>query len=267
MNKDLTIKERAALLMSLMSNSSSTQMPTKEAREALKILNSLQTNTSKTKGPSKIIKNPVTNTKVTMTQNPNARGGNDVSFTTGRGYSRPGRPNSPMQLKGIQATLNQMLSEIPIKGTAGDSRYTATPIYDEKDLDRSLSGRGSNEGQRAKAYRRMTKGAFSLPPDNDTMRGNRLGESRWQPRGAKSRYAKAVHYDLTDVLKQLGIKGATRAAVQNIPVVGKYLQAYMTAEDMIKGVTGKSPTGESIKFAQESIKDQSMPRPATLMIR
>lgn len=265
MNKELTINERAALLMSLMSNSSSTQMPTKEAREALKILRSLQTNTSKTKGPSKIIKNPVTNTKVTMGQYPNvAGGGNDISFTTGTGYSRPGRPNSPMQLKGIQATLNQMLSEIPIKGTAGDSRYTAMPIHDDKDI---LSGRNSHENQRAKAYRRMTKGAFTLPPDNDVMRGNRLGESRWQPRGAKSRYAKAVHYDLTDVLKQLGIKGATRTAVQSIPAVGKYLQMYLTAEDTIKGLTGKSPTGESIKFAQESIKDQSMPRPATLMIR
>jgi len=267
MNKELTIKERAALLMGLMSNSSSVQMPTKEAREALKILNSLQTNTSKTKGPAKIIKNPVTNTKVVMSQNPNAGGGNDVSFTTGRGYQRPGKPNSPTQLQGIQATLNQMLSEIPIKGTTGDSRYTASPIFDEKDLDRSLSGRGSYEGQRARAYRRMTKGAFALPPDTETMRGNRLGESRWQPRGAKSRYAKAVNYDLTDVVKQLGIKGATRTAIRSIPVIGKYLQAYMTAEDTVKGLTGKSPTGESIKFAQESIRDQSMPRPATLMIR
>ena len=134
MNKELTIKERAALLMGLMSNSSSTQMPTKEAREALKILNSLQTNTSKTKGPAKIIKNPVTNTKVVMSQNPNAGGGNDVSFTTRTGYQRPGKPNSPTQLQGIQATLNQMLSEIPIKGTTGDSRYTASPIYDDKDI-------------------------------------------------------------------------------------------------------------------------------------
>ena len=264
MDKKLTIKERAALLMGLMSKSTPTQMPAKDAKEALRILSSLQTNTSKTRGSSKTIKNPVTNTKVVMSQNPNARGGNDVSFTTGSGYERPGKPNSPTKLQGIQATLNQMLSEIPIKGSTGDSRYTASPIYDDKDI---LSGRNSHENQRAKAYRRMTKGAFSLPPDNDTMRGNRLGESRWQPRGAKSRYAKAVHYDLTDVIKQLGIKGATSAAVKSIPVVGKYLQAYMTAEDMIKGVTGKSPTGEFINQAKRSIKDQSIPRPATLMIR
>jgi len=254
--------------MGLMSKSTPAQMPIKEAKEALRILNSLQTNTSKTRGSSKTIVNPVTNTKVSMNQSSSLRGGNDVSFTTASGYERPGgKPNSPTKLQGIQATLNQMLSEIPIKGSTGDSRYTATPIFDEKDLDRSLSGRGSNEGQRAKAYRRMTKGAFTLPPDNDTMRGNRLGESKWQPRGVKSRYAKAVHYDLTDVLKQLGIKGATRAAVRSIPAVGQYLSAYMTAEDTIKGLTGKSPTGESIKFAQKSIKDQSMPRPATLMIR
>jgi len=264
MNKELTIKERAALLMGLMSNSSSAQMPTKEAREALKILNSLQTNTSKTKGHLKTIKNPVTNTKVVMRQNPSAGAGNDVSFTTGTGYQRPVKPNSPTQLQGIQATLNQMLSEIPIKGTTGDSRYTATPIYDDKDI---LSGRNSRENQRALAYRRMTKGAFALPPDNDTMRGNRLGESRWQPRGAKSRYAKAVNYDLTDVVKRLGIKGATRTAVQSIPVIGKYLQAYMTAEETVKGLTGKSPTGEFINHAKQSIKDKSMPRPATLMIR
>lgn len=266
MEKKLSIKERAALLMSLMSNSSSMQVPDKTAKEALKILQSLQENTSTLddKGTTSL-KNPVTRTEVGMTNHGSGRGGgNEIEFTRGGTYGRPAKANTPTQQLGVQATINQLLSEIPIKG-AGDSRYEAHPLSDSKDFEKRLDGY-TGENQRAKAYRRMTKGAFTLPPDNEMMRGNRLGESKWQPRGEKSRYAKAVNYDLTEVLKRLGIKGAQRTAVRMIPGIGQYLSAYMTGEDMFKAITGKSPTGEFINQAQRTIKDQSMPRPATLMM-
>jgi hypothetical protein len=266
MEKKLSIKERAALLMSLMSNSSSMQVPDKTAKEALKILKSLQENTSTLDNKGRTsLKNPVTKTEVGMTNYGSGRGGgNNIDFSRNGSFARPAQVNTPTQQLGVQATINQLLSEIPIKG-AGDSRYEASPVTDSKDFAKRLDGY-KGENQRAKAYRRMTKGAFTLPPDNTMMRGNRLGESKWQPRGEKSRYAKAVNYDLTEVLKRLGIKGAQRTAVRMIPGIGQALSAYMTGEDMFKAVTGKSPTGESIKFADQSIKDQSMPRPATLMM-
>lgn len=266
MAKKLTVKERAALLMSLMSNSSSVQVPDKTAKEALKILKSLQKNTSTLDNEGRTsLKNPVTKTEVGMTNYGAGRGGgNNIEFTRGNSFTRPAKPNTPVQQLGVQATINQLLSEIPIKGK-GDSRYEAQPVTDSKDFAKRLDGY-KGENQRAKAYRRMTKGAFTLPSDNTMMRGNRLGESKWQPRGEKSRYAKAVNYDLTEVLKRLGIKGAQRTALQKIPGIGKYLQTYMTAEDMFKAITGKSPTGEFVNQAQRTVKDQSIPRPATLML-
>jgi len=266
MAKKLTVKERAALLMSLLSNSSSMQVPDKTAKEALKILQSLQQNTSTLDKEGRTsLKNPVTKTEVGMTNYGSGRGGgNNIDFSRNGSFTRPAKPNTPVQQLGVQATINQLLSEIPIKGT-GDSRYEAQPIEDSKDLAKRLDGY-KGENQRAKVYRRMTKGAFTLAPDNTMMRGNRLGESKWQPRGEKSRYAKAVNYDLTEVLKRLGIKAAQRTALQKIPGIGKYLQAYMTAEDMFQAITGKRPTGEFVNQAQSTIKDQSMPRPATLMM-
>lgn len=266
MEKKLTFKERATLLMGLMSKSSPIQVPDKTAKEALKILESLQQNTSTTDNSGRTsLKNPVTKTEVGMTNYGSGRGGgNNIDFSRNDGFARPAKPNTPLQQLGVQATINQLLSEIPIKGT-GDSRYEAQPISDSKDFAKSLDGY-KGENQRAKAYRRMTKGAFTLPPDNAMMRGNRLGESKWQPRGEKSRYAKAVNYDLTEVLKRLGIKGAQRKAVSMIPGIGPYLQTYMTAEDMFKAITGKSPTGEFIDQAKRTIKDQTIPRPATLMM-
>lgn len=261
MNKELTIKERVALLMGLMSNSP-LQIPTADAKQALRILKSLETNTSKTRGSTKSINNPVTNTTVTMDRGPK---GSEVSFKTANGYNRPNKPNTSTQRQGIQATVNQMLSEIPIKGGDGDSRYTAWPLDDEGDLRRR--GRRTHENQRAKAYRRMTKGAFALAPGATDIMGNRIGESRWQPRGEKGRYSKAVNFDLTDVVKQLGIKGAVRKGARYIPQIGPYLQGYLTIEDTFKALTGKSPTREFFPQAKRSIKDQSIPRPATLMIR
>lgn len=267
-NKDnMPVEERAALLMSLMRPPS--QMPTPDAVEANKILQSLRINQPiKFPSGSLVIRNPVTNIEGSMAPKPL---GNYVAFTSNNSYERPNTPNSKIQQLGQNATVNQLVNELPTsrnKTTGVDNRYFFDPIDDEKDWDKARRT-GKPENARNSKYKRSTKGAFNAHPDKDgdwRGHGTRKGETTWQPRNAGGKFGKHVQFDPTDPVKRLGEFAINKGAVRFIPVVGKYIQAAMTADSVFEGVTGKSAIEEFIPQAKRSIKDQSIPRPATLMM-
>ena len=266
-NKDnMSVEERAALLMSLMRPPS--QMPTRDAVEANRILESLRINQPTQVGRTLSIRNPVTNIQGHMIPGPQGR---EVSFTSNGSFSRPNVPNTKLQTLGSNATVNQLINELPTtrnKATGVDNRYTFTPLEDIKDFERLLrTGKRSNS--RNTAYRRSTNGAFNAHVNKDGAmvgHGTRKGETTWQPRNAGGKFGKHVQFDPTDPVRRLGQFAIERGAVRFIPVVGQYIQAAMTADSMFEAVTGKSAVKEFIPQAQRSIKDQSIPRPATLMM-
>jgi len=263
---NMSAEERAALLMSLMRPPD--QMPTRDAIEANRILESLRINQPKNIGGTLSIRNPVTNIQGHMIPGPQ---GHEVSFTSNGSFSRPNVPNTKLQTLGSNATVNQLINELPTsrnKATGVDNRYTFSPLEDIKDFKRSLrTGKRSNS--RNTAYRRSTNGAFNAHTNKDgemVGHGTRKGETTWQPRNAGGKFGKHVQFDPTDPVKRIGKFAIEKGAVRFIPVVGPQLQTMMTADGIIEGITGKSPMKEFMSIAEESIKDQSIPRPATLMM-
>ena len=269
-DKRLTVQERSALLQSLMSQPSKLDLPTKDARQALKIIKSLQQYQPVTlPNGSKSLINPVTNVQAHMVPGPK---GNELSFTTNDSFERPSVPNSRIQALGVRATVNQIADQIPTtrnKAANIDNRYTFTPIQDDKDIMREYdTGRPSN--QRAKAYQRNTKGAFKAHQNMDGTYvgyGTRKADTTWQPRQAGGKFGKFVKFDPADAVRELAKKGVMKAAVQFIPGIGKYLQGMITLDDLIKGATGKGGIQRFVEEANARIKDKTIPRPATLMIR
>jgi len=270
-NKKLTVEERAALFTRLLKISDKLNIPTKQAKEAQKILRSLEvhqpksTSMSDGSGRAVSIKNPVTKTKGSIV-------GGEVMFSVDGSIRRPNTPHSKTALLGIRASVNQLINEIPpVKGNwkPWESKYSAHPITDSKDMEKeSWFNRESNA--RSKAYDRYTKGAFKAQKNKKgelVIHGERINETTWQPRGPKGRYAKHVKFDPKDVIRQLGKVAGQRQLIGRIPYVGKPLQALLTADDVVKGVTGISPTQEFMEQAHRTIKDRSIPRAATLMIR
>lgn len=271
-DKRLTVQERSALLQSLMSQPSKLDLPTKDARQALKIIKSLQKYQPVTLPTgSKSLVNPVTNVQAHMVPGPK---GNEISFTTNNSLQRPSVPNSRIQALGVRATVNQIADQIPITRNKLvdpqiDNRYTFTPIQDEKDIMREYdTGRPSN--QRAKAYQRNTKGAFQAHQNKDGTYvgyGTRKADTTWQPRAAGGKFGKFVKFDPADAVRELSKIGVKKAAVRFIPGIGKYLQGMMTFDDLIRGATGKGSIEFFVEEANARIKDKTIPRPATLMIR
>ena len=263
---NMSAEERAALLMSLMRPPD--QMPTRDAIEANRILESLRINQPKNIGGTLSIRNPVTNIQGHMIPGPQGR---EVSFTSNGSFSRPNVPNTKLQTLGSNATVNQLINELPTsrnKATGVDNRYTFSPLEDIKDFKRSLrTGKRSNS--RNTAYKRSTNGAFNAHTKKDgemVGHGTRKGETTWQPRNAGGKFGKHVQFDPTDPVKRLGKFAIEKGAARFIPVVGQYIQAAMTADSVFEGITGKSVIKEFIPQAKRSIKDQSIPRPATLMM-
>jgi len=269
-NKRLTVQDRAALLQSLMAQPSKVNLPTKDASQALKIIKSLQTYQPVTlPDGAKHLINPVTNIQGNIIPGPY---GNEISFTSGGSYERPSIPNTRIQALGVKATVNQIVDEIPAqrnKVEKIDNRYTFSPVKDRKDFAKeNRTGRPSN--QRAKAYHRFTNGAFRTNQNMDGEYigfGTRKGDTTWQPRAAGGKYGKHVQFNPADAIKALAKIGIQKAAVQFIPGIGKYLQGIMTIDDLIKGATGKGGIQRFVEEANARIKDKTIPRPATLMIR
>jgi len=263
---NMSVEERAALLMSLMRPPD--QMPTPDAVEANRILESLRINQPKNINGRISIRNPVTNIQGNMTPTPKGR---EVSFKSNGSYLRPRVPNTKLQTLGSNATVNQLINELPIsrdKATGVDNRYTFTPLDDAKDLKRALKT-GKRTNSRNTAYKRNTNGAFNAHVNKDggmVGHGTRQGETTWQPRNAGGKFGKHVQFDPTDVVKRIGKFAIEKGAVRFIPEVGPVLQTIMTADSVFEGITGKSAIEEFIPQAKRSIKDQSIPRPATLMM-
>ena len=267
-NKNImSVQERAALLLGLMRPPA--QLPTRNALEARGILRSLQIHQPvKLPSGAVYIRNPVTNIQGSMAP---TQQGNGVVFQSNDSFDRPTTPNSNIQRLGKNATINQLIDELPTtrdKTKGVDNRYYFEPIQDNLDLEREArTGKPSNS--RNSLYRRNTNGAFNanLNKDGSWMgHGTRKGETTWQPRVSGGKFGKHVQFNPTDVIRELGRFAIKNGAVRYIPQVGPALQTMMTVDSTIEGITGRSPMQEFMSLAEESIKDQSIPRPATLMM-
>ena len=266
-NDNLSVQERGRLLMSLMRDPA--QQPTLEAKQAQRILRSLQIHPPKhLDSGTVIINNPVTNTQASLRSTEQGWG---VEFKSNDKYTRPKIPNTKVQTLGTEAAVNQLINELPAsrnKSTGVDNRYTFSPVQDMKDIEKQFrTGKPSN--QRNSGYKRQTKGAFNAHLNKDgewVGHGTRKGETTWQPRAAGGRFGKHVQFDPTDVVRKLGKVAIERGAVRFIPQIGPALQTVLTVDGTVESLTGKSPIKEFMSAADKAIKNQSIPRPATLMM-
>lgn len=243
------------------------KLPTPEAAQAKRVLQSLQDYP-----PLKIdkgqtaVSNPVTNTFGLLQP---SQKGSDVSFNTNESLERPGKPRTMVERLGVRATINQTVDQIPTARNNPnklDARYTFSPIQDMKDvnkaLDRGLDIRDVN--QRATAYDRMTKGAFKAYPDwrgDWAGYGERIDQTRWQPRDAAGRYGKYVNFDPTEPVKQLGKIAAQFGVVKFVPQIGKVVQALQTVDDLAKAAFGVRPSQKIVEEQQKQVSKTVSKRP------
>ena len=271
----ISIPDRVALLQKL--GSPTAPMPTDEARQALKILQSLQDyQPQKLRGQRIGIKNPVTRTMGSFIPTDQ---GNAVSFQDlDTKFDRT--KGSKMDALGKQATVNQLINEIPTrperKASSNryvDSRYTFEPLQDQKDM-RKQARTGKRTNQRASAYKRFTKGAFTAYPryPNDRFDpdyvgyGERIGETTWQPRDAKRRFSKHVQFDTTDVVKQLGEIGARRAVMRGLARdLGPVAEGAMLADEFLEVLLGTAPSEMFKNYIDKQFAEGKIPTPMTLI--
>ena len=274
----ISIPSRLALLQKL---GSPNPIPTPEAQQALKILQSLRDfQPQQLSGEGIGVKNRVTRTLGSITPD---HTGNQVSFQDlDTKFART--KGSKMDVLGKQATVNQLINEIPTrperKASSNryvDSRYMFEPLQDQKDMSKQART-GKRTNQRAAAYKRFTKGAFTAYPryPNDRFDpdyvgyGERIGETTWQPRDAKRRFAKYVEFDTTDVVKQLGEIGARRAAARGIagtfgPKVQAATEAVMLADEFLEVLLGTAPSEMFKNYIDKQFAEGKIPTPMTLI--
>ena len=273
----IPIPARVALLQKL--GQPVGDLPTAEAARALKILQSLQDNPPQNaRARRKLIKNPVTRTQGSMI--PTSSGYTIQFKDMDTGYDRP-KNQKPVDTLGTQATINQLINEIPTReerkrvGNRVESRYTFSPLRDEQDAKKErLTGKPTN--QRASAYKRNTKGAFTAYPsvegDYDTMvgYGERIKETTWQPRDAKRRFGKHVQFDTTDVVRQLGKIGARKAAARGIaskfgPKAQAAVEVAMLADDFLENLLGTAPSQMFKNYLDQQFAEGKIPKTITLI--
>lgn len=240
---------RTALLKELVKSDPNSQ----RARE---ILDSLRKYQPRSNRAGTDLKNPVTGINAYLL--PSGPGtANTVIFGSKTGFRRPKTPNSALDQLGIRATINQAINELPTreqaKQTGRSNQYDFAPLKDARD-----KGEGN---QRAAAYRRATRGAFDAQPRKDGSWkgvGSRIDQDTWQPRNAKGQFGKYVKFNpvtqdniLPRIAKQVGRMATKRALGAINPVA----QGLMTADDLIEGVTGFSPTELTIKGSQKTLED------------
>lgn len=245
-------------------------LPTPEAAQARGVLSSLQQNQPIQTQYGTGVYNPVTKTFGNL--KPTDKG-LEVSFTTKGGLQRPKGPTSRVQQLGVKATVNQIVDQIPAARNNPDNldtRYTFNAVQDVKDLQRdALRGKPLGSGnQRATAYERMTKGAFKAYPKNTggTLPewigyGDRIDQTRWQPRDPKGRYGKYVTFDPTEPVKQLGKIAAQMGVVRFIPQIGKVVQAISTVDDLVEAAFGVRPTQKIVEEQQKQVSKTVSKRP------
>ena len=182
------------------------KLPTKEAAEARRILQSIK-DTKALKSPyGADYYNTVLDTRVELNRS-KPHGTTDIAFKTDGGYERPDVPNTRVRRLGINAQLNRAIDDLPTArdGTGRSAYYEATPMTDQKDY-KKMSKTRSMDNQRAKLYRRVSKGAMDAVPDkygNLSIQGERISDDTFQPRGEKGRLKKHVKWNLAEPVKRL----------------------------------------------------------------
>lgn len=270
----IPIPERVALLQKL--GSPTATMPTDEAKQALKILQSLQDYPpQKLSGKRVGIKNPVTRTLGSLT--PDAQGNVVVFEDLDTKFART--KGSKIDALGKQATINQLINEIPTRPERKaanspyiDSRYTFSPLRDSKDM-RKEARTGKPTNQRASAYQRSTKGAFTAYPRYDDFGrpdyvgyGERIKETTWQPRDAQRRFGKHVEFNTTDVIKQLGEIGARRAVMRGLARdLGPVAEAAMLADEFLENLLGTAPSQMFKNYIDQQYAEGKIQTPITLI--
>jgi len=248
-------------------------LPTRQAAQAKRVLSSLQQNQPiQLSSGATAVSNPVTNTFGSI--KPTDKG-SEVAFSTKRGLSRPKGPQSQVQQLGVRATVNQVVDQIPTARNNPDNldaRYTFEAIQDEKDIIKNMK-QGKAPGsanQRAIAYERMTKGAFKAYPKADVNEldlpewrgyGERIDQTRWQPRDASGRYGKYVNFDPTEPVKRLGKIAAQFGAVKYVPQIGKVVQAIQTVDDLAEAAFGVRPSQKIVEEQQKQVSKTVSKRP------
>jgi len=245
----LSIQQRSALLQRL-GNAGPESTP--DAKESLRILNSLQQNQPQTTRDGRIgIRNPTT--RIFAGLNPTGKG-NEIFFKDlDRNMQRNPKPAKGVKLLGIRATINQLIDQIPTARNApsGQSKtasmYSFSPIQDLDDVRKGYRRDKGPVNQRASAYKRFTKGAFEAFPDKDGDffgMGERIDQTKFQPRDKNRRFSKYVNFDPTDVVRQLGDVAARRAVAKTIggidKRIGVALEGALMLDDFTAYLTGKS---------------------------
>ena len=271
----MTPKERVALLQKLASGIG--VVPTDEAKEAIRYLKSMEKYQPRTsyEGDRMRINNPVVGATPKATYNGMY---SEYGFNTDTGMNRSTTPRSKLKTQAITAVNAQLLDAMPskrqpIKGNILPSRIHFQAIYDDKDemLERK---RRKPTNQRASAYKRFTKGAFSAyPPKNNpfilggadwTGYTEKIGPTTWQPRSPKGRFMKHVQWDPKDALKPLAAAAGKRVLAGTGPL-GWGFATMIEADSIIEGVTGTSPIKAIARVAEDNIKKGLVPKPITLI--
>jgi len=243
------------------------KLPTPEAAQANRVLQSLQDYPplKVKKGHVTAVSNPVTKTFGMLEQTDK---GSSVSFNTEGDLDRPTKPRTRVERLGTRATINQTVDQIPTARNNPnnlDARYTFTAIQDERDILRSIERDKLPGGvnQRATAYDRMTKGAFKAYPNDGRWigYGERIDQTRWQPRDAVGRYGKYVNFDPTEPVRQLGKLAAQFGVVKFVPQIGKVLQAIDTVDTFVETFTGVRPTQKIAEEQQKQVSKTVEKRP------
>jgi hypothetical protein len=223
------------------------KVSTTEAFEAQRILRSIQNTKPVDLRFSTEFYNTELDTRVKLNRL-RANQPTDISFTTDGGYSRPDVPNTRVRRLGVQAAINQGVDQIPSArdGTGFNASYTAEPISDSKDRIKQQET-GSKDNQRAKLYRRISKGAMNAVPDKHgflKIRGERISDDTWQPRGEKGRFQKYVKWDLSEPVQRLD--KIARQTIRPLSILAKLAMRshpYTLAADLIREDVMNTPLG------------------------
>tara|TARA_R100001460_G_scaffold77273_1_gene118242 strand:- start:820 stop:1794 length:975 start_codon:yes stop_codon:yes gene_type:complete len=217
------------------------KLPTKEAAEARRILQSIK-DTKALKSPyGADYYNTVLDTRVELSRT-KPHGTTDIAFKTDGGYDRPDVPNTRVRRLGIAAQLNRAIDDLPTArdGTGRSAYYEAIPMTDQKDYKKMSKSR-SKDNQRAKLYRRMSKGAMDAVPDrfgNLSIQGERISDDTFQPRGEKGRVKKHVKWNLAEPVKRLDKIGRQLQPMNNalsiVSNIANRANPYLLAADLIQ---------------------------------
>ena len=271
----MTPQERVLLLQKLASPQG---MPTAEARQAIDMLKGLY------RYPPKVepdmggitIRNPVTGISADAITSGNYGDKTSVSFRThDTYYDRPAQPRTRVQQAGIQATMGQLLDAIPSTRAqvnnlgAVPSQLWFEAITDRQDVLKS-DLRGKPVNQRASLYSRNTRGALQAYPPKQGHVGldwmgftEKIGPTTWQPKDSKGRFMKYVQWDPKSSLNNLKRLAQGTKLVPGAGRFAQVLDGVMTADSIVEGVTGVSPTKEVMKGTVKTLANMYRTKPTT----